>query len=241
MTRTYARLAVIVVLLMIALMNGSGAAVVHGSHGIAWRVVCVDPGHPSEVNSGRTVQNGLTELNVNWQVAKELASILKTRGIRVVQTKRSRDEFVSNRKRAEIANKCSAVLMIRLHCDTGGKSGFAVYYPDRQASKSGRTGPSKAIMAKSRRAAECIRCGMASVLQGALKDDGLHGESATAVGRRQGALTGSIFSDVPVVTVEMAFLSSKRDAAFIGSSSGRKKVAEGLAAGIAEWLRQSPE
>lgn len=35
-------------------------------------VICIDPGHPSEVNSGRTVQNGATEVNIDWLVGGKL-------------------------------------------------------------------------------------------------------------------------------------------------------------------------
>lgn len=227
-------------LVLFVVIDCSAHAAVTRLHRGQYRpVVCIDPGHPSEINSGKTVQNGLTEVDMNWRVAQELVQMLSSRGIDVVMTKHSREEFVSNRSRARIANEHRASLMIRLHCDTGGKSGFAVYFPDRQASKQGHTGPSKVVMARSRRAAECVQSGMAGILQGSLKNNGLFGESATAVGRRQGALTGSIFSDVPVVTVEMVFLSSKHDARFIGSRTGRTKIAEGLAAGILAWLQSN--
>ncbi|HEX2950650.1 MAG TPA: hypothetical protein VHV83_13970, partial [Armatimonadota bacterium] len=36
-------------------------------------VVCLDPGHPSEVNTGRTVQHGVMEIAINWQVSQRLA------------------------------------------------------------------------------------------------------------------------------------------------------------------------
>jgi N-acetylmuramoyl-L-alanine amidase len=35
-------------------------------------VVVIDPGHPSEVSSGATVQNGTTEVAVAWAVALRL-------------------------------------------------------------------------------------------------------------------------------------------------------------------------
>jgi len=38
-------------------------------------VVCIDPGHPSEVNSGMTVQNGTTETHIDWVVAQQLQKL----------------------------------------------------------------------------------------------------------------------------------------------------------------------
>jgi len=42
-----------------------------------------------------------------------------------------------------------------------------------------------------------------------LKDGGVRGDSKTLIGSKQGALTGSIFSQVPIVTIEMVVLAIK--------------------------------
>ena len=54
----------------------------------------------------------------------------------------------------------------------------------------------------------------------------------TAVGGKQGALTGSIFSKVPVVLVEMATITLKHDEVFMLSEVGQRKMAEALADGV---------
>ncbi len=200
-------------------------------------VVCIDPGHPTENNSGRTVQNGTTELAVNWEVAGALQSLLAEDGrIRVVKTRARRDQFMRTRERARVANACRADLALHLHCDTGAGSGYTVYYPDRRGRAEGRTGPSPAVIRASRQAALAVHKGMARVLRGALPDQGIRGESRTHLGRRIGVLPSSVFSEVPTVTVEMVFLSNPRDARFIRSAAGRRKMAEALAAGVREAL-----
>ena len=73
---------------------------------------------------------------------------------------------------------------------------------------------------------------MADRLARYLHDGGVLGDSKTFVGSKQGALTGSVFSQVPVVTVEMVVLSHKADAQFIESESGSSQIAEAIAAGI---------
>ncbi len=198
-------------------------------------VVCIDPGHPSERNPGRALQHGLREVEVNWAVAELLAARLKEQGVAVVLTKSRLDEFVTNRRRAEIANAAGAALFLRLHCDTGPGRGYTLYYPDRQGGVNGHSGPPAAVRAASKAAAEALRAGMAAQPP-ALRDNGLRGESATYVGKRQGALTGSIYSRVPAVTVEMAFLSHRHDAAYIGSTTGRAALATALAAGVMRYL-----
>src|SRR5947209_17101103 len=78
-------------------------------------VVCIDPGHPSEVASGKNVQNGTSEAHVDWAVASKLRDLLEARGYTVVLTKGSEDELVRNKDRALVANRARAALMIRLH------------------------------------------------------------------------------------------------------------------------------
>ena len=60
-------------------------------------VICLDPGHPSETNSGFAPQNGLAETTVNSQVALRLADLLRRQGLRVVMTKTTERQLVTNR------------------------------------------------------------------------------------------------------------------------------------------------
>ena len=74
--------------------------------------------------------------------------------------------------------------------------------------------------------------GMAAGLKGALRDNGCLPDIRTAVGSKQGALTGSIWSQVPVVLVEMCVLSNAKDEAFLLSEVGQERMAKALAAGV---------
>ena len=241
--RAGSRLALIVAVSLLANLGGhhpgqtARAAAEPGQQPPAAAVICVDPGHPSETNSGRTVQNGTTELAMDWEVASKVAVLLeREQRLKVVKTRDDREKLTTNRARAELANRAGARLFLRLHCDTGAGSGFTLYYPDRQATKDGKTGPPLNVIEASRRAAAAVHRGMAAVLGGILKDNGVKGESATAVGKKQGALTGSIYAEVPAVTVEMVFLSNPADAQFIRRPVGQAKIAAALARGVAEYL-----
>jgi N-acetylmuramoyl-L-alanine amidase len=154
-------------------------------------------------------------------------------------TKSAEAEFVSNRDRAERANRAGAVLLVRLHTDASRGRGFAVYYPDRQGTWNGMTGPSALVIDKSRQAAEAVHGGMATVLQGALADNGVRGDSRTFVGSRQGALTGSIFSRVPVVLIEMVVLTDSADASFIQTDAGQQRMAQAIADGVHRFVATS--
>ncbi|MDT5296573.1 MAG: N-acetylmuramoyl-L-alanine amidase [Acidobacteriota bacterium] len=201
-------------------------------------VVCIDPGHPSEVAAGLNQQNGTSETQIDWAVAAKLRDVLEAGGYEVVLTKSAENELVKNRDRALIANRAHAALMIRLHCDASTERGFAVYYPDRQGrAKDGTTGPAQSVIEESRRAAEAVHAGLAAGLKDALNDNGVRTDYQTKIGREQGgALTGSIFSEVPVVTIEMVVLSDGTDAEFIKTDAGRRRMAEAIADGVARFV-----
>jgi N-acetylmuramoyl-L-alanine amidase len=204
-------------------------------------IVCIDPGHPSEVASGKNIQNGTSEAHTDWAVATKLRDALEARGYEVVMTKDSEDELVRNKDRALVANRAQASLMIRLHCDASAERGFAVYYPDRQGrAKDGTTGPGAGVIEESRRAAEAVHAGLVEELTDALNDNGVRTDFQTKVGRDQGgALTGSIFSEVPVVTIEMVVLSDGADAEFIKTEEGQRRMAEAIAKGIERYVSPS--
>jgi N-acetylmuramoyl-L-alanine amidase len=190
------------------------------------------------VASGRNVQNGTSETEVDWAVAEKLRAALEARGYEVVMTKSSEEELVRNKDRALIANRARAALMLRLHCDASAARGFAVYYPDRQGrAKDGSVGPARDVIEESRRAAEAVHAGLAEGLRGALDDNGVRTDYQTKVGRDQGgALTGSIFSEVPVVTIEMVTLSDPSDAEFIKTEEGQRRMAESIADGVGRFV-----
>jgi len=175
----------------------------------------------------------LTEIQVAWAIAKDLKASLERQGIRVVMTKSRESEKILNRKRADIANTANAALMIRLHCDAGTGTGYAVYYPATAGTVGHTTGPSRTVIAQSRTAATKLHDAMAKTLAGKLADEGLKTDKETAVGAKQGgALTGSIYSKVPVVLVEMVVLTNPKDEAFIASKSGKAAMVDALTRGV---------
>src|SRR5579862_4872193 len=90
------------------------------------QIICIDPGHPSEVGQGTTGKK-LSEIHAAWVEAQLLKQLLEKQGFTVKLTKASEKEYVRNRARAEVANQAHADLMVRLHCDASSGSGFASY------------------------------------------------------------------------------------------------------------------
>lgn len=202
-------------------------------------VVCVDPGHPNSFNSGLAPVNGTTETHINWVVGVKLEKVLKDLGYEVVMTRTAELQYVENKDRALLCNAGGAALSVHLHCETTPGSGFALYYPDRQGvhkykddPDNGFKGPSAQVIAGSKALADTVQKGMKEKLAGDLTALGVFGDSRTAVGSTQGALTFSIFSKIPTLTIEMAVLTNKHDAAYVKSEQGQQKIAQAVAAGI---------
>lgn len=218
-----------------AMANPKRLATPAAGASLAGKIICLDPGHPSETSAGTTGKR-ISEIRANWLVALKLASLLEAQGAKVVLTKQSANANVTNRRRAEIANAAHANLLLRLHCDAASTRGLAVYYPDRQGTKFGVTGPARDIIARSQAAAKRFYPPVVAALKGQVPGRGIHGDSGTYIGSKQGALTGSIFSKVPVLTVEMVVLTMAADDAFIASAKGQDTMARALLAGIAAAL-----
>lgn len=197
----------------------------------AQKVVCIDPGHPSEVGRG-TSGRRISEMSLVWRVAQRLSKKLERAGFRVVLTKSREDQFVTNRARARVANNAGAALMVRLHCDAASGTGFTVYYPDRQGMSHGVRGPSTQVLSRTKTLAIEFHRKLALSLKGVLRDNGLKSDTKTAVGSRQGALTGSIFSMVPVVLIEMCVLTNPKDESLMLSPRGMDAMTDALAAAI---------
>lgn len=203
-------------------------------------IVCIDPGHPSETSAG-AIANGLSENQLNWNVAARLSRKLNQAGILWFSTKQTLNEKVTNQRRAEIANGANRYrrptsAMLRLHCDEGSGRGYIWYYPDRTGRKGAVSGPSKTVQQQSHSLAWTMNEAMKPVLNGHLKYNPIRTEASTYVGSKQGGvLTGSIYSKVPTALIEMCFLNQKNDAQFIASAAGQEKMAEALLAGIKRW------
>ena len=231
----------IVAALLVALSTAGAASTGASAQAsdTATPLVVIDPGHPSETAAGDVLLNGAREVEIAWSTSLRLRDALQRAGIRVVMTKSAVRERVTNRRRAEIANEAGAALLVRLHTDAGQGSGFTLYHPDRQGQVDGVVGPSQAVITESAHAARVLHDAMAPLLRGSLRDGGILGDSKTLVGSRQGALTGSIYSTVPAVTIEMVFLTNADDARFIQSAEGQQAMADAIARGVIEWTRQT--
>lgn len=192
-------------------------------------VVCVDAGHPSENGDGGTTFSGVSEVQMCWDVAVRVRDLLEAQGVKVVMTKQSERHYVTNKRRAEIANDTKADLFLRLHTDVSPRPGFAIYYPNKEGrTRDGVKGPEEAVLQMSYKAAVIFYRTYSAALDKELQDNGLKGDDETAIGSKQGALTGSIYSKVPTLLVEMVSLNLKEDGEWIKKPENRNKLGQAL-------------
>jgi N-acetylmuramoyl-L-alanine amidase len=184
-------------------------------------VVSVDPGHGGEhtpahpnipFDPGAIGINGLVEKNVDLDVGRRLAALLRADLVNVVMT-RSTDAYVSAARREQVSIAHHAALVVSVHAGASSNprtSGSLVLYP---------TGAS-AVFAQT----------VSDALTAQITPDGLP-DAGIALG--DAAWTRSL---VPVATVDMGYLSNRTDASLMASARFRQDVAIGLRDGVEAYM-----
>ncbi len=221
--------------------TGSSAASSGDSRGTALSgfTICLDPGHgitsqsrqeavsplsseqkPAYVSGASG--NSQTEEALNLAVAQLVKSRLENRGATVVMTRTTHEAAVSNIERATIANEAGADLCIRIHADGAENTavhGFSILVP------SGSLLGTPSIVTPSRAAAQCIEDALKQSIDA--QDRGLTERSD---------MTGFNWSEVPVVLVEMGFLTNPEEDRKLAAEEYRNGIADGIATGTENWL-----
>jgi N-acetylmuramoyl-L-alanine amidase len=170
----------------------------------------------SSGTSGRYTGN--PEYKITLQVAKRLAKSLKKAGYRVYMVRTKNNVNITNKERAEFANKKKADLVIRLHCDgvEGDSSvrGFLTLTPAKNKW-------TKKIYAKSLKASKKIRKAVLKTTKA--PDRGIS---------KRGDLVGFNYSKVPVTLLEMGVMTNKKDDRLLASASYQKKLVKGIVRGV---------
>jgi len=171
----------------------------------------------------RGVVSGLTEAELNMRVATRLRALLGSAGIRVVMTRtRTSGTSLGNIARARIANRAQAGLFLRIHADGSTDAtarGSHTLYP---ALREGWTGD---VYAASKRAATTVQSEMVRAL--GFPDRGLQERSD---------FTGFNWADVPVILVEMGFMTNRTDDRLLATPAYQQRAAVGLCRGTLRFL-----
>jgi N-acetylmuramoyl-L-alanine amidase len=199
--------------------------------------IVVDPGHDLRANLAtepigpgsrrRKIKDGggaPGEARVNLAIGLELRRLLVRRGYCVTMTRdRMRGTSIGNVARARLANRVRAKLWVRIHADgvdNSSSNGTSTLYP---AFIRGWTDD---ILPASKSAARKIEEEVVRSL----------GSRNLGLSRRSD-LTGFNWSDVPVVLVEVGFLSNPRENRLLNSARYQRRAALGMANGIGRFVR----
>jgi N-acetylmuramoyl-L-alanine amidase len=220
--------------------------VVPASAGQQRPVVVVDPGHDLRANPDtepigpgsatrkikdgggtRGVVSGLREAELNLRVGLRLQALLRSAGVKVVMTRtRTAGTSVGNVARAHIANRAGAALFLRIHADGStdqAARGTHTLYPAL------RRGWTDDVYAESRRAAGIVHRDLRAAL--GFPDRGLQERSD---------FTGFNWADVPVILVEMGFMTNPTEDRLLATTAYQRRAALGLCRGTLRYLGRSP-
>ena len=208
-------------------------------------VVVIDPGHDLRANpqtepigpgsstlkikdGGGTsgVVSGLREADLNLRVALRLRTLLEHAGVKVVMTRtRTAGTSIGNIARARIANRAGAALFLRIHADGStdpAARGTHTLYPALRA------GWTDDVYAESKRAAEMVQADLRVSL--GFPDRGLQERSD---------FTGFNWADVPVILVEMGFMTNPTEDRLLATPAYQRRAAVGLCRGALRFVGSS--
>ena len=151
------------------------------------------------------------EYKLTLRVAKKLQKELTQRGYQVYMIRTKNNVNISNKKRAQLANKSGADIYIRIHADSSGSSTRNRYV--KKLSKASKKLSSNIIRAYSKKTGIRNR----GLVQ---RDD----------------LTGTNWSKTPVTLIEMGFLSNPTEDRLMQKGSMQNKMATGIANGIDDYF-----
>jgi N-acetylmuramoyl-L-alanine amidase len=193
-------------------------------------VVVIDPGHDLRANSetepigpgsstrkikdgGGTsgVASGLREAELTLSVGLRLRSLLEKAGVKVVMTR---------------TKTVGTALFLRIHADGStdpAARGTHTLYPAL------RRGWTNDIYTESKRAARVVQASLRAAL--GFPDRGLQERSD---------FTGFNWADVPVILVEMGFMTNPSEDRLLATAAYQRRAALGLCRGTLRYLGRSP-
>lgn len=222
--------------------------------GLRVRTIVIDPGHGGR-DSG-SVHNGLCEKDVNLDISKRLANVLRGVGYEVFLT-RTDDRYLGLYERTDIARKYKADLFVSIHANANTKTtvtGFETYYLDfsedlkvialaalENANLERRSlGEMEKILGEmllKARIQESKK--LAKIVQhNALKKTGRDGYKVKNGGARGAPFHVLIGSSMPAVLVEVGYSSNKEEAKLLTKGKYRNSLAEGIANGLHQYSTQ---
>lgn len=202
---------------------------------LSGKVIVVDPGHginsyskqePIAPGSSQmkaafvsgTSGRNQTEEQLNLAVGLKLKAALEEKGAIVYMTRETHECDVSNVDRAKMANDLNADIAVRIHADGSGSSsahGVSVLVPGSQYINDSD------LISKSRNAGE-------SVLNAFVEETGALNRGISV----RNDMTGFNWSTVPVILVEMGFMTNPEEDKLMETEDYQNKMVSGIVTGL---------
>lgn len=203
------------------------------------KVICVDAGHglnsynkqePIAPNSSQTkiafasgtVGKNQTEEELNLSVAMKLEEILKKQGATVHMTRTTHESDMTNIDRAEFANKLNADVSVKIHADgieNSSAHGVSMLVPSNQYINN------QELCNESRKIGEII-------LAEVVKTTGAANRGVVT----RSDLTGFNWTKVPIVLIEMGFMTNPEEDAKMETDEYQQKIVDGIVNGILTYF-----
>ena len=191
--------------------------------GLKGRKIAIDPGHGGS-DSGAIGPTGIMEKSVTLRVSRELKRLLEAEGATVILT-RTGDTEVSPKgasatsveelqARCDIANRAKSDIFLSIHADAFTNrevKGTTAYYYTKGTQQS-------------KRLADSVRTALIDAI--GTVDRGTQTSNFYVVKH----------TDMPAILVEISFISNPDEEKMMNSETGIKKIAQGIADGIADYF-----
>lgn len=210
---------------------------------ITQKIICIDPGHqlegdyttepigpnsdiekPKVSNGAIGIDTKKPEYELNLEVSLKLRDRLEAEGFVVILTREIHDVNISNTERAKIANKNASDIFIRIHADQRGSSeynGISVLCPSKGNKYTTE------IYDDSNQLAHAM-------LESLLSET-----EATDMGiSYRDDISGFNWSEVPVVLIEMGFMSNPIEDKKMSTEAYQNKLVDGMVNGILEYFKE---
>lgn len=203
--------------------------------------VVIDAGHQKKANTGQEkigpkakekknkvdegnvgVSTGNKEYELNLSVALKLQKALEEKGYQVCMVRETNKVNISNKERAEIANE-QGDIFIRLHCNTSSDSerqGVLVLCP---------TADNPYPVGKKFTECETLAYGILTRVC-----DKTGAENRGVV--KTDYMTGMNYSKIPVIMLEMGYLSNTEEDEKLGTGAYQNKIVKGIAKGVDDYF-----
>ena len=202
-------------------------------------LISIDPGHQSsEINmsglepsapgsselkmkaTGGTTGafSGIPEYELNLEISLLLRDELENRGYDVIMTREDNDTAISNSERAQLANDAGADISVRIHANGSedeAVNGALVLIGSEENPYVGDLYENSLSLGTAVLDSYCQETGMNNL--GVQTND---------------MMTGINWSDIPVIILEMGFMTNEQDDLNMADDDYRIRMAEGIANGI---------